>query len=90
MTFVFLFNTLIYSIFIGYSYFFLNILMRLKKSITNLDLLYGILLLSVLSIFLNLFFELKKIQVYIFVLGVFFFFSLLSKKKKLKFNFLKQ
>ena len=79
MTFVFLFNTLIYSIFIGYSYFFLNILMRLKKSITNLDLLYGIVFLSVLSIFLNLFFELKKYK-FIFLYLVYFFLIALKKK----------
>jgi len=63
-----IFNLFLISIIAGYSFFFKNFLINKDNEVSNLDLLYGIILLILLSTVLNLFFPLK----YFFYIIIFF------------------
>lgn len=82
-----IFNLFLISIIAGYSFFFKNFFIKKDNEVSNLDLLYGIILLILLSTVLNLFFPLK----YFFYITIFFgfiFFLYGVKKKKIKINFI--
>ena len=81
------FNIFLISIIAGYSFFFKNLIKIKDNEVSNLDLLYGIILLILLSTVLNLFFPLKYFFYIIVIIGfIFFLYGL--KKKKIKINFI--
>jgi hypothetical protein len=81
MIFVFIFNIATYFILIGYSHLFINIFLKKKKIIENLDLVFSIVLLAIFSISINFFIELKKIQNFIYLFGIILFFHCFIKKQ---------
>ncbi len=76
-----IFNIFLISIIAGYSFIFKNFINNKDNEVSNLDLLYGIILLILLSTVLNLFFPLKYFF-YITILFGFIFFLYGLKKKK--------
>ncbi|WP_440912509.1 LIC_10190 family membrane protein [Candidatus Pelagibacter sp.] len=81
-----IFNLFLILIITGYSFFFKNFIIKNDNDVSNLDLLYGIIFLILLSTVLNLLFPLK----YFFYITVFFgfvFFISALKKKKININF---
>ena len=75
------FNIFLISIIAGYSFFFKNLIKIKDNEVSNLDLLYGIILLILLSTVLNLFFPLKYFFYIIVIIGFIFFLYGLKKKK---------
>jgi hypothetical protein len=86
---VFFVLVLLYFSIIGYSYIFkifLNHREYKKISIYNLDIIYGLFFLSIISIFLNFFFALAKVKNIILIIGIILFIhSILNKKLKINF-----
>lgn len=87
MIVVFLSNTLIYFVFIGFTHFFLNLIKKKNIEIKNLDIFYGIVLLIIISIFFNFFIKIKLIKFIILFFGIYFFIDCFLKKK-ININFL--
>ena len=88
MLFAFLINILTYLIIIGFSYIFLRYILK-KKSfyISNLDVFFGFFFLFVCSNFINIFFVIDRIQYFIVIIGIYYFY-VAYKKKVLKINFI--
>ena len=88
MLFAFVFNILTYLIIIGFSHIFLRYIYKRKVFyISNLDVFFGLFLLFVCSNFIHLFFAINKIQYFIIIIGLFFFYDA-YKKKILRINFI--
>ena len=75
------FNLFLISIIAGYSFFFKNILIKRDNKVSNLDLLYGIILLILLSTVLNFFFPSKIFFLYNYFFWIYFFFIWPKEKK---------
>ena len=75
-------NIIITFVILGYSFFF-KIIFFDKKShyLKNLDFVYGIFFIILFAIFLNFFFPLKNVKFIIFIIGIFYFFKSILKKK---------
>jgi len=67
---------------IGYTYLYKRILLKKKNFyIFNLDLIYGIFFITILSIFLNFFLPLKLVTLPFYIIGFFFGIKEFIKKK---------
>ena len=87
MLFAFVFNILTYLVIIGFSHIFLKYLYKKKAFyISNLDVFFGLFLLFICSNFINIFFAINKIQYFIIIIGLYFFYDA-YKKKFLRINF---
>ena len=82
MLITFIFNILISSVILGYSYFFKIVLLNQRdEKIKNLDFVYGIFFLSFLTIFFNFFLPIYKIKFFILIIGLLFFlFAFINNK----------
>jgi hypothetical protein len=74
-------------IIMGYSLLFKRIIFKSHTYFANLDLVFGLISLSILSIFINFFSPLKYFQLVILILGFIFFLFFLVKGYFKKFNF---
>jgi hypothetical protein len=74
-------------IIMGYSLLFKRIIFKSHTYFANLDLIFGFISLSILSIFINFFSPLKYFQLVILILGFIFFLFFLFKGYFKKFNF---
>ncbi len=79
-------NLFITCIIIGFSYFFKNFLLSQKNDITNIDFIYGIFFIIILSIIANFLIPLKYFKIIIISFGIFSF-LLGIIKKKIKINY---
>ena len=83
-----IFNILTYLSIIGFSFIFLKYILQKKIFyISNLDVFFGLFLLFICSVTINLFFIIDKIQPVIFIVGLYFFY-VSYKSKILKINFI--
>ena len=84
----FLANSLISFVILGYSYLFKILFLRKQNLlITNLDFLYGLFFLILISVFLNFFFALVNVKVILFIIGIIFF-TISFYKKKILINYI--
>lgn len=72
---------------LGYAFFFKVIVLQKKEKIFNIDFVYGLFILVLISIFINFFSPLKYFFIPFILFGIFFF-TLLIYKKKNNLNFL--
>ena len=88
MLITFTVSCIVLSVIFGYSLIFKQFLLNKKNIlINNIDFIYGIFLLTLISLTLNFFFPLKIFTIPICIIGLFFFLYGFSKKK-FNFNFL--
>ena len=88
MIIAFVINILTYLVIIGFTHLFLKHFLKKKNfSISNLDVFLGLFLLFICSSFINIFFVISKIQYFIVIIGVYFFYDA-YKKKLLRINFI--
>ena len=66
---------------LGYSYFLKIIILKKKEKILNIDFIYGLFLLTFLSILINFFLPIKYFFIPVILVGVFLFIDLIYKKK---------
>ena len=73
----FLANSLISSVILGYSYLFKILFLRKQNSlVNNLDFLFGIFFLTLISVLLNFFSPIANVKVILFIIGIIFFCNL--------------
>ena len=84
----FIFNILTYLSIVGFSFIFLKYILQKKIFyISNLDVFFGLFLLFIFSIIINLFFAIGKFQYFILIVGLYFFY-VSCKSRNLKINFI--
>lgn len=80
MIFTTIFNFIILTSIIGYSFALKSVFLQSNKEILNLDILYGIFLLVFFSTFFNFFFPLKYFFIPSILIGLIFFYICVIKK----------
>ena len=81
MIFTVIFNFILLSVLVGYSFAFNRFINPNKIEIYNLDILYGLFILIFVSLFLNFFFPLKLFFYLVITIGFLFFVEAWIKKK---------